>query len=291
MPHDYSIHVLEYGQTVDQPVGVALYGAHNAGIRAMPYGFVVLESERDLILVDHGFEATGSGLAMQQKFHVDPYITPAAALASIGRTARDVTHVLLTHAHYDHMGALNSFPAAQYYLQREELAKWHWALDLGPRYAQITAACNPDDIALADELVKTGRMTLLDGAVQEILPGISVDVVEHAHSYMLQYPLIDTVSSGRYIAAGDVAFSRLNFTGTNNDGVMIPGGFGVGSQTNMVLGLDKLQSQVQGELERILIVHDPDTYTGSNAWESHTGMRVAEITLRPGDTSRQPAKR
>ena len=291
MPHDYSIHVLEYGQTVDQPVGIALYAAYNAGTKAMPYGFVVLESERDLILVDHGFEATGSGLAMQKKFHVDPYITPAAALASIGRTQRDVTHVFLTHAHYDHMRALGSFPEAHYYLQREELAKWHWALDLGPRYAQLTAACNPDDVAQADELVKMGRMTLLDGATQEILPGIAVDIAEHAHSYMLQYPIIDTVSSGRYIAAGDVAYSSLNFTGVNNDGVMIPVGFGGGSQTNMLLALDKIQSQVHGEIERVLIVHDPDTYTGSNVWESHTGMRVAEITLRRGDTSRRPASR
>ena len=42
MPHDYSIHVLEYGQTIDQAVGVALYGAYNEGIKAMPYGFIVV---------------------------------------------------------------------------------------------------------------------------------------------------------------------------------------------------------------------------------------------------------
>jgi hypothetical protein len=198
--------------------------------------------------------------------------------------------VIITHAHYDHMGALGSFPHAHFYLQREELKTWHWALDLGPRFSQITAACNPDDVALADALVAQGRMTLLDGAVAEVLPGISVEVATHAHSYALQYPVIDTISAGRYIGASDVAFSRLNFTGYNNDGVMIPLGFGVGSPTNMLLALDKAWSLADGDIERILIVHEPETYLGPNTWESSTGMRVAEIALRPGDTSRRASK-
>ena len=290
MPHDYSIHVLEYGQTIDQAVGVALYGAYNEGIKAMPYGFIVLESERDLVLVDGGFEATGSGAVMQKKFRVDPYITPAAALASIGRTPQDVTHVIVTHAHYDHMGALSSFPNAHFYIQREELKTWRWALDLGPRFAQLTAACNPDDVAQAESLIARGRMTLLDGAVQEILPGIALEVAVNAHSYALQYPVIDTISAGRYIGASDVAFSRLNLTGYNHDGVMIPLGFGVGSPTNMLLALDKVLSLVDHKIERILIIHEPETYTGPYAWVSSTGMRVAEIALRPGDTTRRPGK-
>jgi N-acyl homoserine lactone hydrolase len=290
MPHDYSIHVLEYGQTVDQAIGVALYGAHNEGIKAMPYGFIALESEQDLILVDVGFEASDSGLMMQKKFRVDPYITPAAALASIGRTPQDVTHVIITHAHYDHMGALSSFPNAHFYLQRNELKTWRWALGLGSRFDQITAACNPDDVAQAESLIEQGRMTLLDGAMQELLPGISIEVAENAHSYALQYPVIDTISAGRYIGASDVAFSRLNLTGYNNDGVMIPLGFGVGSPTNMLLALDKVWSLVQGEIERVLIVHEPETYAGPGAWTSSTGMRVAEIALRPGDMTRRPTR-
>jgi hypothetical protein len=289
VPHDYSIHVLEYGQTIDQAVGVALYGAHNEGIKAMPYGFIALESEHDLVLVDTGFEASGSGLAMQKKFRVDPYITPAAALASIGRTPADVTHVIITHAHYDHMGALGSFPNAHFYLQREELKTWEWALGLGSRFNQITAACNPDDVAQARQLIESKRMTLIDGATQEILPGISLEVAQWAHSYALQYPVIDTISAGRYIGASDVAFSRLNFTGYNNDGEMIPLGFGVGSPTNMLLALDNVLKLTDGDVERVLIVHEPETYAGPQAWSSATGMRVAEIALRPGDTTRRPA--
>lgn len=286
MPHDYTIHVLEYGQTVDQPVGVALYGAYNEGIRPMPYGFVALESADRLALVDVGFEATGSGETFRRKFHVDPYITPAQALAGIGRSPSDVTDIIITHAHYDHMGALGVFPKARFYLQREDLAKWRWALGLGYRFSRVTAACNPDDVALAEELVQAGRLRLLDGPVSELLPGISIEVAPNSHSYMQQFAVIDTESAGRFIAAGDGAFSRTNFTGLDGDGALVPLGFGVGSQTDMALALDHIWTLAHGDIERILIVHEPATYEGPQAWQARNGMRIAEVTVRPGDHAR-----
>ena len=283
---DYSIWVLEYGQTVNQPVSVALYGQHNAGVKAMPYGFVVAESRDRVVLVDTGFAAVGSGEVYRRKFEVEPYISPADALHEIGRTAEEVTDVIVTHAHYDHMGGLDLFPNAHFYLQHEELEKWRWALGLGPRYANITAACNPDDVARAERLVAEKRMTLLDGRVDNLLPGISVELSPNGHSYMLQYAVIDTASSGRYIAAGDVAFSRLNLTGLNNDGVLVPLGFGVGSQTQMVLAMDEALRAVEGEVERVLIVHEPLTYLGPSAWTGQRGLRVAEVAVARGTTSK-----
>jgi len=276
MAEDYTIQVVEYGRTVDQPVGVALYGAYNVGIDSMPYGFVLARNADRVVLVDAGFEAVGSGDWMRVKFHVDPYVSPVAMLRSAGVEPEQVTDVIVTHAHYDHMGSLGSFPHARYYLQRQELEKWKWALGLGPRFSAITAACNPDDVAAAERLVAEGRMRLLDGAVSELLPGISVDVAPNAHSYMLQFAIFETRSFGRFIAAGDGAFSRRNFTGMNNDGAFVPQGFGVGSQTDMVLALEKLERLVGGEIERIIIVHEPETYAGPSV-RVVNGMRIAEV--------------
>ena len=277
MARDYSIHVLEYGRTMDQPVGLALYGQYNAGVDPMPFGFVVLESNEDLILVDVGFEATGSGATYRETFNVNPFVSPVEALAEFGKSAEDVKHVILTHAHYDHMGALNSFPQARFYLQRAELEKWQWILGLGPRFSLLAAACNPDDIATAEKLVEEGRMELLDGPVEELLPGISVEVALETHSYAQQYAIVDTESSGRYIVAGDAAYSRRNFMGLEGDGVMVPIGFGVGSQTQMLLALDRMYELVNGEIERIVIVHEPETYEGNGVRTGASSMRIAEI--------------
>lgn len=283
MARDYTISVLEYGQTVDQPVGLALYGEYNAGTNPMPYGFVVLESDETLILVDTGFEDTGSGAVYRETFNVNPFVSPVKALAELGKSPEDVEHVILTHAHYDHMGALDCFPEARFYLQQTELEKWQWILGLGQRFSLLAAACNPDDVAKAERLVEEGRMELLDGPVSDLFPGISLEVALETHSYAQQYVIVDTETSGRYIIAGDAAYSRSNFVGLEGDGVMVPVGFGVGSQTQMLLALDRMYDLVEGEVERIVIVHDPETYEGAGIRTGAGGMRIAEINARRRD--------
>ncbi len=274
---DYEVYAVEYGWTMDQPVGLALAGHFNEGIAPMPYGFVAARNRSGVVLVDMGFEATGSGERMRTKFHVEPYISPVRALEAIGIRAGDVTHVIVTHAHYDHMGSLGSFPAAQFYLQKEELEKWKWALGKGKAFTNLTAACNPDDIAKAESLVAAGRMTLLNGSVAELLPGISVEVAPDSHSYMLQFAVIEATGKGRMIAAGDGAFSIRNFPGPQSDGAFISLGFGVGSQTGMVLGLEKLFELAGRDVERIIIVHEPRTYEGKGVIAAEGGMRVRRL--------------
>jgi Metal-dependent hydrolases of the beta-lactamase superfamily I len=41
-----------------------------------------------------------------------------------------VTHVFITHAHFDHMGGTDDFPNATFYVQERELSKWVWAMSL-----------------------------------------------------------------------------------------------------------------------------------------------------------------
>ncbi len=274
---DYEVYAVEYGWTMDQPVGLALAGHYNEGINPMPYGFVVARNESRVVLVDMGFEAIGSGERMRVKFRVEPYISPVRALKAMGIEPRDVTDAIVTHAHYDHMGSLGSFPSAHFYLQKEELEKWTWALAKGKPFANLTTACNPDDIASAEALVSARRMTLLSGPTHDVLPGISVDVAPESHSYMQQFAVIEKTARGRLIAAGDGAFSLKNFPGPHSDGAFTPQGFGVGSLTGMVLGMEKLYELAGHDLDRIIIVHETKTYEGSNVTKIEGGMRVRRL--------------
>jgi Metallo-beta-lactamase superfamily len=274
---EYQVYAVEYGWTMDQPVGLALAGHFNEGINPMPYGFVVARSKSRVVLVDMGFESVGSGDRMRVKFHVDPYISPVRALKAMDIKPQEVTDVIVTHAHYDHMGSLASFPSAHFYLQKEELAKWKWALGKGRPFANLTAACNPDDVAQAEALVAARRMTLLSGPTRDVVPGISVEVAPESHSYMLQFAVIERTARGRMIAAGDGAFSLGNFPAPDGDGAFTPLGFGVGSLTGMVLGLEKLYELAGQDLDRIIIVHENKTYEGSGVTRIDGGMRVRKL--------------
>lgn len=130
----------------------------------------------------------------------------------------------------------------------------------GKAFANLTAACNPDDIAAAEELVAVGRMKLLSGAVRDVVPGISVEVAPDSHTYMHQFAVIEATARGRIIVAGDGAYSRKNFPGAYSEGAFTPIGFGVGSHTGMVLGLETLWELAHHDLDRIVMVHDPATY-------------------------------
>ena len=45
---------------------------------------------------------------------------PAGQLAKIGLTPADVTHVVVTHTHFDHAGGLGDFPGAIHVIQKSE---------------------------------------------------------------------------------------------------------------------------------------------------------------------------
>jgi glyoxylase-like metal-dependent hydrolase (beta-lactamase superfamily II) len=98
----------------------------------------------------------------------------AGVLASAGVRVVEVTHVVLTHLHFDHAGGATvraggdvvpQFPRAEHFLQRANLDE---ARAPNPRERASYLADNVEPLASA------ARLTLLDGAA-EVLPGLSVE--------------------------------------------------------------------------------------------------------------------
>ena len=98
------------------------------------------------------------------------------SLAAHGLTEGDVTDVVLTHLHFDHAGGGTvwrdgrlrpTFPNARYYVQRANLETAQ-APNPRERASYFPAAYQP--------LLDAGCLTLLDGDVDDLLPGVSVQV-------------------------------------------------------------------------------------------------------------------
>ncbi len=94
---------------------------------------LVLRRDDGLVVVDPAFgTALPDDWARTPLLFREGVIGPLAAkrtlvsvLADAGLEPRQVTHALLTHAHWDHTGALPDLPKAAVHLSRGELA-WAW---------------------------------------------------------------------------------------------------------------------------------------------------------------------
>lgn len=124
------------------------------------------------------------------------------SLATLNLTASDITDVVLTHLHFDHAGAAVSwrdgalrptFPNAKYYVQKQNLET---ARNPNRRERASYFANN------FEPLVSAGVLQILDGPVENLLPGVSVGL-SHGHTSGHQYVRISDGTTTLYYC-GDV---------------------------------------------------------------------------------------
>jgi glyoxylase-like metal-dependent hydrolase (beta-lactamase superfamily II) len=139
-----------------------LYKEPDAPIR-LDYYFWVLRDGTTTVLVDSGF-ATSAAVRRGR----NPIIEPVDALSQLGIAPDSVSHIVVSHFHWDHIGNLASFPGARLTLQQRELDFWTGPIAKRPQFA---AAAEPDEIAHLVEAKREGRVNCIDGDC-EIAPGI-----------------------------------------------------------------------------------------------------------------------
>jgi N-acyl homoserine lactone hydrolase len=66
----------------------------------------------------------------------------------------------------------------------------------------------------------------------------------------------------------------------------VPVGVAVGSQTNLVFTTEAIMTAAGGELRRVIPVHERRLVDKFPSRERESGLRVSEICLATGETSR-----
>lgn len=103
---------IEYGNSVLSESMIFQNGAENK-IRPIVFMIYLIRTGKRLILADAGCE-TMPGFVMEN------FIGPIKALENMGISAEDITDVIITHAHHDHIECAKYFKNATIYIQKDE---------------------------------------------------------------------------------------------------------------------------------------------------------------------------
>ncbi len=154
----------------------------------------------------------GRNVLMDAGFYRDKFVNrwkpkdyerPSLAIARVGLKPEDVTDIIVSHIHWDHLDGADLFPRARMWIQRDEYEHY---IDSAGR-ARSTTIDSADATMLAT-LARAGRVQLIAGDSVEILPGIRV-YTGGKHTFASQFATVET-DAGAVVLASDNAYLYEN---------------------------------------------------------------------------------
>jgi glyoxylase-like metal-dependent hydrolase (beta-lactamase superfamily II) len=270
----WEIYVIEFARSHNQPWVDLVNGMYDDGPTDLPFSFILARCGDRNVLVDTGFMKNETGPNFSDKFGIPWWISPVRMLAELGLSPDDITDIIVSHAHFDHMGSIDQFPKARLYLQKQELLSWHEAMALPPQYGFLTAIIDPDNLRAAFDASVEHRLTLVDGDRDNLLPGIHVRLGK-GHTMGQQFVIVET-SRGRVVLSGDCVYSSRQLTGHKHDGVYQPLNNAVGSVWDQLETIDRINSEIGGDLGRLIILHDSERWKGLPVVKEIDGFRIVK---------------
>lgn len=103
---------IEYGKSVLPESMIFQNGAEDK-FRPIVFMIYLIKTQNRLILADAGCETMPG-------FEMCDFIGPVKALKKLAIESEDITDVIITHAHHDHIECVSRFKNAVIYIQRDE---------------------------------------------------------------------------------------------------------------------------------------------------------------------------
>jgi glyoxylase-like metal-dependent hydrolase (beta-lactamase superfamily II) len=190
----YEVYAVQYATLAQFRVSALVAGADTSRRLDIAMMVWLLKGPNGrMVLVDAGFPPREE--LMSQWRPVD-YQTPSDAVAKAGVRADQITDIVVSHIHWDHFAGADLFPNARIWLQRDEV-EHH--IDSAGRV--LDRAINRADAEMLHRLRGAGRVRLVNGDAQEIIPGITV-YTGGKHTFQSQYAGVRT-AEGTVVLASD----------------------------------------------------------------------------------------
>ena len=248
-PPVYEIYALKYYGLHAVPVSELSMGASKKDTMDMYFMFWLVRGNNGKnILVDAGFL---SDLDIVKELHGTFYIRPDSVLSELNIKADEITDIIFTHPHWDHIDGVSLFPKAHIWIQKEDYnyfvgEAWQKAGRHGGFYKR--------DVDSLVSLNISGKLTLVDGDDKEIIPGIKV-YTGSRHTFNSQYVL---VQSGRdkVILASDNIWIYYNLDHMKSS----PFPDGTFDTTAYIKSMQRMKT-LASDIKYIIPGHDPAIFS------------------------------
>lgn len=241
----YEVVIARYGtrrtNRSDVFLNYPVYGEPDGPIE-MDYFFWLVRNEARTIVVDTGFSRSG-GDARGRTMLADPM----ELLSSLGVDVASGPTVVVTHAHYDHIGNLARFARSPIVVAEAELEFWN-----GPhgRRAQFHHSVEDEELAALDRAVDAGRVVTF-GDRHTVASG--VDVVRVGGHTPGQSMVVVETTAGPVLLTSDAVHYYEEY---ERDMPFVS----AADLVEMYAGFDLVRSMVDtGQVRHLVTGHDPST--------------------------------
>jgi len=198
---EYQVYAIKFRDGFKIPAKEAITGAGESdSVDVCNMFWLICGQNNKYILVDAGLiDSTGSGLN---------YVRPDSMLLKLNISPSEISDIILTHPHIDHIGGITLFPQATVWMQKDDYNYF-----TGPAWEEngYNTGFDKQDVKNIVSVNHQGRLKLIDGDSIEIMPGIMV-FTGSKHTFENQYLLVNSNSGkNKILLASDAIWFYMNF--------------------------------------------------------------------------------
>jgi glyoxylase-like metal-dependent hydrolase (beta-lactamase superfamily II) len=196
--NEYEVYAIRFATNKDRvPLSYAAAGASDKDSIRFCDMFWLLVGNGKHILVDSGYPLNDFNKGWDSI-----YIRPDSALLRIGIGANDITDIIITHPHDDHIAGIELFPSAQIWMQKDDYDDF-----VGSAWQKngFNEGFYKEDVKMIVAKNLEGKLTLIKGDSILIFPGIRA-FIGSKHTYESQYLFVNTKTDNVIIASDNCWF-------------------------------------------------------------------------------------
>ena len=249
VPPVYEIYALKYFGLRSVPVSELALGAPKKDTMNMFFMYWLIRGNNGRnILVDAGFL---NDLDIFRELNTTFYIRPDSVLQEMNIKADEITDIIFTHPHWDHVDGVSLFPKAHVWIQKED---YNYFVGQAWQKEGRHHGFYKRDVDTLVSLNIAGKLTLVEGDDREIIPGIKV-YTGSRHTFNSQYVLVQT-GGDKVILASDNIWIYYNLDHLTSS----PYPNGTFDTAAYVRSMQRMKTQASN-IKYIIPGHDPAVFS------------------------------